>query len=672
MFKWSYETEIISDCKEKSVKKAIYRLRRDMHFVLRADAKEEHPTTVISVTICPQHFEEAEAYCIDIQADKIQIEGKDELGVIYGLNYLSETFLGILPFWFWNDQVFGVREYVEVPETVYRSTKAKVRHRGWFINDEVLLTAWQVDGSHEKPWEMAFEALLRCGGNMVIPGTDHNNKLYRTIASDMGLWITQHHAEPLGAEMFARVYPELEASYAVHSELFQELWRKGIEEQKHMKIIWNLGFRGQGDRPFWADDPRYDTPQVRGELLSSLIQIQYDMVKERVENPVCCVNLYGEIMELYKDGFIHIPSDIIMIWADNGYGKMVSRRQGNHNPRVVALPNKKGENKHGIYYHVSFYDLQAANHITMLPNQITFINDELKEAFERGCTDFLVVNASNIKPHVFSLDAVKYIWQEGDLNAKNHCRKYVEKYFGGSEAISKCFDAYAQATVAFGEEKDEHAGEQFYHYTTRQFCYKWVLGETKETVEGLKWATGEKDFAAQMSWYSEKCRMGEENFKKLYEQCIKVKQDLSGTVKMLFEDSIELQNVIHLESLRGAIWFAEAYKYFNKDNYPKAFVAIGRSMAYYQRAVECLKKAEHDKWSGFYANECLTDMKQTVYLLESVRHFIRNKAEGPHFYDWQRTYIGSEADRRVVLITNWTNHPKDEEIYEVMKDKVEL
>ena len=29
-----------------------------------------------------------------------------------------------------------------------------------------------VTGMQEYPWEMVFEALLRCGGNLVIPGTD--------------------------------------------------------------------------------------------------------------------------------------------------------------------------------------------------------------------------------------------------------------------------------------------------------------------------------------------------------------------------------------------------------------------------------------------------------------------------------------------------------------------
>lgn len=45
------------------------------------------------------------------------------------------------------------------------------------------------------------------------------------------------------------------------------------------KIIWNLGFRGQGDTPFWENDPQYDTPEKRGQLISSIMQEQYDLVK---------------------------------------------------------------------------------------------------------------------------------------------------------------------------------------------------------------------------------------------------------------------------------------------------------------------------------------------------------------------------------------------------------
>lgn len=234
---------------------------------------------------------------------------------------------------------------------------------------------------------MAFETLLRCGGNMVIPGTDRNSKKYMELAGNMGLWITQHHAEPLGAEMFLRAYPNKKPSFKEHPDLFRKLWREGIERQKKYKIIWNLGFRGQGDTPFGKNDPLYDTPEKRGNLISSIMKEQYDLVKQSIPNAVFSTNLYGETMELYQQGLIKLPEDVIMIWADNGYGKMVSRRQGNHNPRIKALPNEGLKHReHGVYYHVSFYDLQAGNVLTMLPNSMEFVKEELNYAYDCGRT----------------------------------------------------------------------------------------------------------------------------------------------------------------------------------------------------------------------------------------------------------------------------------------------
>ena len=75
---------------------------------------------------------------------------------------------------------------------------------------------------------MVFEALLRLGGNMVIPGTGSNAKKYSKMAADMGLIITHHHAEPLGAEMFLQAYPGLNPSYKEHGEKYRALWKEAI------------------------------------------------------------------------------------------------------------------------------------------------------------------------------------------------------------------------------------------------------------------------------------------------------------------------------------------------------------------------------------------------------------------------------------------------------------
>ena len=130
-------------------------------------------------------------------------------------------------------------------------------------------------------------------------------------------------------------------------------------------------------------------------------------------------------MELSQSGLLDMPEDVIKIWADNGYGKMVSRRQMNHNPRIFSLPSEEDRGRHGIYYHVSFYDLQAANHITMLPNSPEFVRGELSDALDHHADDYWIVNCSNVKPHVYFLDFVARMWRDGDVDIEEHRDNYV-------------------------------------------------------------------------------------------------------------------------------------------------------------------------------------------------------------------------------------------------------
>lgn len=664
--------------KNEKLEYAISRFQRDIHMTLnKTDEKGNHLSLVLREC-------EKESFQISVlNNEEIELCASDDLGFIYGLLYISEKYLGVKPFWFWNDQEFTKRDEICIPCMDYKSSTKKVNFRGWFINDEVLIDHWSIDTNKGKSWEMALEALLRSGGNMVIPGTDKNSKLYRDLADKMGLWITHHHAEPLGAEMFARVYPELNPSYDEHPDLFYGLWEEGIKEQKDKNIIWNLGFRGQGDCPFWSNDPRYVTSASRGELISSIIKKQYDLVLSYNKDAICCTNLYGESMELYREGHLHFPEEIIKIWADNGYGKMVSRRQENNNPRVYALPDGKSNNEHhGMYYHVSFYDLQAANHMTMQPNSLEFINKELTHAFSVGADDFLIVNCSNIKPHVYYLDAIREIWSNGSIDEKEQGKNYIKNYYMDSyknsdenlaevliDEIYECFHDYARATVPFGIHEDERAGDQFYNFTTRMLSSYWFKGEYKDSIKRLHWATGDIPYIEQVNWFLVKCRESKDKFIELYHKCEKLYDKLLGKSKQLFFDSIFLQVKIHLNCIEGSIAFNEAFLYFDDKSYYEAFYLLGNSSEYFNSANEAMRNVEHDKWEGFYSNECLCDIKQTAYVLKHLMSYVRNVDDGPSFNKWQREFLYEEEDKRVVLLTNTENHLMDDELYDLMKKK---
>lgn len=457
-------TKIIYMDSAVPVMRAIENVKRDIRKVC-CDSDEKGCDIVLIMENM-----QAEQFEIKCDNNMLVIYASDTLGFVYGLYHISRDILGVLPFWFWNDQVFIKKKGCRISgEYAYTSKPYAVKYRGWFVNDEVLIHKWYVDRKKDMPWEMVFEALLRCGGNLVIPGTDKNSHIYRDLAADMGLRITHHHAEPLGAPMFARRYPELTPSYDEYPEKFHELWKEGIDEQKKLDVIWNLGFRGQGDCPFWDNDPRYQTSESRGELMGKLIGLQRDYVQNEIPDAQYCTNLYGETMELYRDGYLKLPDDVIKIWADNGFGKMVTRRQGNHNPRIPALPKENNTGRHGIYYHVSFYDLQAANHITMLPNKPKLVHSELKKVLEHHVKDYWIINCSNVKPHVYYLDFIANMWRDGDVDIDKHLKGYIASYYGEDHIteIAECFRQYWQHALKYGEHEDDHAGEQFANHVAR-------------------------------------------------------------------------------------------------------------------------------------------------------------------------------------------------------------
>lgn len=664
----NYQTQITVNTKfadQKAIQTAVETLRRDIRTCCN-----QTDQTGAEIRLVDQE-QEAECYTLVSDGKQLEIQAGDIRGFIYGIYKISRDILGIHDFWFWYDQKIEKKDFFEIRDGyAYVSLPWKVRYRGWFVNDEVLLHKWMFEQSKDKPWAMVFETLLRCGGNMVIPGTDTNSKKYRKLASDMGLMITHHHAEPLGAEMFARAFPNLTPSYDKYPEKFQQLWKAGIEEQQDMEVIWNIGFRGQGDCPFWNNDPNYDTPQSRGKLMSDLIRLQYDLVKSKQPSAICCTNLYGETMELYKEGWLQLPEDVIRIWADNGYGKMVTRRQENHNPRIEALPSKADKGKNGIYYHASFYDLQAANHMTMLPNEPEFIVDELRTVLSRNGSDYWLINCSNVKPHVYFLDLIATMWRDGDVDVAVHRKNFLKKYFGepAAEIIEPVWKEYPKYALQYGSHEDDHAGEQFANHPARILISQYMK-DAKSRAEELLWQTDRDTLREQIEDYRKLCEKAVENYTVYHHHCLAAEAELDNEADVLFKDSLELQVKMYLYCFTGAKLVCESLISAMDQAYQMAFYKAGKARQFYLLADAQMRSREHGKWHNFYQNECLTDIKQTAWVLKGLMSYIRNLGDGPHFYEWQREFLYSEEDRRVVLVMNMENHMEDDELFALMEEK---
>ena len=131
----------------------------------------------------------------------------------------------------------------------------------------------------------------------------------------------------------------------------------------------------------------------------------------------------------------------------------------------------------------------------------------------------------------------------------------------------------------------------------------------------------------------------------------------------LWKDSVLLQVKIHRNCLQGAILFTEAFATYERKEYKKAFFLLGNAAEAFEAADSAMRDREHGKWKDFYANDCLTDVKETAYCLKRLMGYMRNLGDGPDFYKWQREVTYSENDSKVVLITNMENHMTDWELY---------
>lgn len=657
MFIFTTKTIIQGYIYSRTIQLAVDRLYRDMHMVLQDG--ETMDENVIHFEIV-QGMEE-EGFVIEVQQEQILVEAADDLGLVYAFLEISKEFLGIPPLWFWQELTFEQAESVPVEEQKRFSKKKLIHYRGWFFNDETFLARWNPKGDERLAWEMGFEACLRCGGNMVIPGDIDNYRKYGRMASEMGLILTHHHVETLGAPMFLNVYPDKEPSYIKNKELFEQIWENAVKEQADQKTIYAVGFRGQGDCAFWESESNGAelTDKEKGKFICDIMKRQIEIIRKYVKNPIICTNLYGEIMELYREGCLDIPDEVIKIWADNGYGKMVARRRGNHNPRTIALPlnEQEREGKHGIYYHVSFYDLQAASHTTMMPQTPEYFDKQLWEAFHDHLTEYLIVNCSSVRQHTCTLEMVAKIWSGEHITSETFYPQFVQEYYGKRNTeICALYEKYPSICIRYGEQEDETAGEQFYTHSVRVLAAQWMISE-KHPAEDMKWATDAETMDGQIKWVYDRCEAKEKEFLEYVREC-------QGAGGILY-DSLTVQAILHYEGCAGTNHFCRAWEEWKKQDYMEAFYECGLAAEHFSIADRALRESEKGIWKDFYKYERFADYKFAAHILRCLMAYIRIYSDGNWYYKWDaklRKLCGKGE-----IFCNWDNHETEKELFERMK-----
>lgn len=405
-----------------------------------------------------------EAYRVENVGSRLIIAGSDERGTMFGLYAFIEKYLGVDPLYYWVSRPPRKRATLAWDTVKLSSGEPTFKFRGWFINDEDLLTEWKDSGGkrqidypfyrqvvHRDVMRAVAEALVRSRCNLIIPASfvDIMNPPEEALVQECarrGVFVSQHHVEPLGVSAFSyfnywkKRGKDLKYSYFSHPVEVREVWRAYAEKwAAYPNVIWQLGLRGIADRPMWMADP--NTPQSdadRGRLISEAMATQVEILNE-----VCprqprylSTTLWAEGSALNQKRLLTIPEGTIIVFADNSPGWKWQQD-------FYSTP-RNPKNTYGVYYHHGL--IGSGPHLAQVPSpHKTF--ECLKTAVEKGAGTYAIVNVGNLREFVLGIDATaKMTWQMDSFNPDAWLAEWVRGRFSKRQnEIANAYQVYFNA-----------------------------------------------------------------------------------------------------------------------------------------------------------------------------------------------------------------------------------
>lgn len=428
-----------------------------------------------------------EAHHVSETADGLLIAGSDEHGAMFGVYDFVEQYLHVDPLYYWSGRAPRRRSSLRWDKVLIDAGEPTFRFRGWFLNDEDLLTGWRDDGGRRNinypyyhqvtsPEVLArvIEAALRLQMNLIIPAsfTDIENPPERRMveaATARGLYVSMHHVEPLGVSAFAfanywksqgRTVP---FSFFTEQPSFEKAWRHYARQWAAFPgVIWQLGLRGIADRPVWVSDPQAPKSDAgHGKLISDAMALQWQIVRavDPRPYPLATTTLWMEGSDLNRRHLLTFPPDVGVIFADNSPGWKMDQD-------FFETPRDAGRN-YGIYYHHALWG-SGPHLVQAVPPWKAY--QIFSQAVSRDSNWYAILNVSNVREFVLGLDAsARMLRNLGTFAPDAYFREWCETRFGpaaglAEQAYRKFFAAYTidekRGTPEFLDGLTLHAGSK--------------------------------------------------------------------------------------------------------------------------------------------------------------------------------------------------------------------
>jgi hypothetical protein len=577
------------------------------------------------------------AWSADRGTKAVVLSGADMRGTIYAIYEFSEEYLGVDPLYYWTDHAPLRRAHIVIPASLLKTFSPPVfKYRGFFINDEDLLTGWapgeQKDhtGISLEAWNKVYETILRLKGNMVVPGTwifpdDPQIKL----ASERGLIVTQHHAIPLGLNV-ARWPKDVPYNYSTHPEIIQRAWKNAVASYgKDEEILWAVGLRGLSDVSYASMDPSVNNnDKALGQLIGKAIADQMRIVRAVHPNARFVTDLWQEGARLVQKGYLTIPPEVTTVWADLGYGYL----QDNGTVR-------SGE---GAYYHVAMMNNRANQLTEMVP--VDRILSELGRYIKAGATEYLLLNTSDLRPVVMTSKVVMDVaWKgvpQGGAEASGQVyRRWAAEEFGEKVAapLADIYKEYFNAPVHFGHPSIEY-GDQLYHTETRQMALTYMIDFPIYSIpsQGPKWEPvsklGERvDRPAGKQWLNEtvakevqQCAEAQPRWDAVWTKALAAESLVVPERRNFYRAQVLTMIAINRESNRTLLEIAKAIQDAEDGKMAEARQATTLALNALDAVRQAQASAEYGKWKNWYRGDWLTGVYQTQQIVRTFSAFLED------------------------------------------------
>jgi hypothetical protein len=585
------------------------------------------------------------------------LTGADMRGTIYAIYEFSQKILGVDPMYLWTDKQPAKRTSITLPADFTHTYPSPVfKYRGFFTNDEDLLTGWVMPKKGEQTgialstWDMVFETILRLKGNMVVPGTwIFPDDAQVHAAAERGLIINEHHATPLGANV-ARWPEGVPYNFSTHPEILERAWTDSVAEYNpNDEILWSVGLRGLSDQSYAALDPSVrDNDPLLGKRISEAIAEQMKIVRAKYPNAHFITNLWQEGDRLRREGDLTIPPEVSLVWADTGYGDMQDGGE------VAA-----GQ---GMYFHIAMMNGQANQLSEMV--SVKVIQSEIGRYIKAGATSYFLVNTSDIRPVAMTARAVmEMAW--GGVPATTggatgeaddaYYRRWATEEFGAksANALTKIYKEYfaaplPRAPFAFPRltsagitppPAPPHTdvpiieGDQHYHSEARRLILDTLSQHQVIAIpsQSPKWTQPRvmPAWPAQMRETLidrdiKDCADAQPRWDAVWKDAVAAESLIEPSRRDYYQEQVLTMITINRESNRMLFEVASAMKDANAGDTAKAEGETAEALRALDVTMASMHAAEYGKWKNWYRGDWLTGVYRTRELVQDYANHLKD------------------------------------------------